>query len=383
MTRLARTFLALLPASLLSACAGQIGDPEDELGASDGALSWEEFLASVEREPFEGGVWIVDGDIPIDSEKRLVDFYESLTTEGALAVARYGGRDQIWDATQRHDLSYCVSTSFGTRHAVVVRAMADATAAWEAVADVRFRYVPAEDGRCNASNTNVLFDVRPVSGAGYLASAFFPYQSRGTRNVLIDDSSFYVRAPLTLTGVLRHELGHVHGFRHEHTLPEAGRCYEGSSWRAVTPYDLASVMHYQQCGGTNSALTISPTDAQGAASVYGPPGGAPAGPEEPSGTPRTGAAEGSLRAGQEVHYQPIPAVGGTTFRVTMSGTGDADLYVRFGRAPTATAYDCRPYRADSNETCALTVPAGGGDAHVMVRGYTDATFRIEVSWTEP
>lgn len=380
---LPRSPLALLAiASLLPACAAQIGDP-DALGGSGGTLTFEEFLDTVEREPFEGGVWIVDGDVPIESEKRLVDYYESLVADGALTVARYGGRDQIWDATERRALTYCVSTSFAGRYDRVVAAMAEAAAAWEAVADVDFRHASAEDGRCTASNASVLFDVRPVTNAGYLARAFFPYQSRGSRNVLIDDTSFYVRSPLTLAGVLRHELGHVLGFRHEHTRPEAGRCYEDGSWRGVTEYDRASVMHYPQCGGTNSALTLSDADAAGAASLYGAPSGEAPAPPAPSGTPRAGSTEASVSAGQEVRYAPMAAAGGTVFRVSMTGTNDADLYVRFGAAPTTSAYDCRPYRADSNETCELTVPDGGAEAHVMVRGYTEASYRIEVSWTAP
>ena len=42
----------------------------------------------------------------------------------------------------------------------------------------------------------------------------------------------------------------------------------------------------------------------------------------------------------------------------MTGTKDPDLYVRFGSAPTTTAYDCRPALSGASETCTLTVPAG-------------------------
>jgi hypothetical protein len=40
-------------------------------------------------------------------------------------------------------------------------------------------------------------------------------------------------------------------------------------------------------------------------------------------------------------------------------TGDADLYVRQGSAPTPTNYTCRPYQSGSNETCTINNPAGG------------------------
>lgn len=384
LSRYATALVAALLSLNLCGCAAQLGDPEGRIGTSDGYLSFEEFLATVEREPFEGGVWIVDGDTPIESDKRLVEYYESIVSDGALAVARYGGRDQIWGPAERRDLSYCVSTSFGTRYDRVVADMARAAEAWEAVADVRFRHVASEDARCTASNTSVVFDVRPTSGASYLARAFFPYQSRSTRNVVIDGTAFSVRSPLTLLGILRHELGHVLGFRHEHTRNEAGGgCYEDSQWRGVTEYDRASVMHYPHCGGTNTDLRISALDAQGAAALYGPPAGSSPTPPPPAGTPRTGTAEGSLAASEERRFEPIAVLAGSTFRVQMTGTGDADLYVRFGAAPTQTEYACRPYRSDSNESCELSVPTGQDRVYLMIRGYTAASYRIEASWTAP
>ncbi len=367
----------------LVACAGQLGDPEDEgIGETQTPPTFEEFLATVEREPFEDGVWIVDHDIPIETEKGLVEYYENLVAETALTVSTYSGRDQIWSSTQKRSLTYCVSTSFGTRHSAVVSAMAAAAASWEAVADVNFTHLSAQDGSCTSSNTNVLFDVRPISGTDYLARAFFPNQSRYSRNVLIDSSSFYVSSPLTLAGILRHELGHVLGFRHEHTRYTSNECYEDSYWRAVTSYDRASVMHYPECGGSNWAGTISTLDAQGAASLYGAPGSSTT-VVTPTGTPMSGAADSTLAPDEEERYEALSVLAGTKVRVAMTGTGDADLYVRFGSEPTTESYNCRPYRSDSNETCDLTVPSGASRAYVMVRGYTDTTYHLEVSWTAP
>ncbi|HLF56857.1 MAG TPA: pre-peptidase C-terminal domain-containing protein, partial [Thermoanaerobaculia bacterium] len=51
------------------------------------------------------------------------------------------------------------------------------------------------------------------------------------------------------------------------------------------------------------------------------------------------------------------------------GTGDADMYVRFGSAPTTTTYDCRPYLNGNNETCTFATPSVG-TYYVMLRGYT-------------
>ena len=75
-----------------------------------------------------------------------------------------------------------------------------------------------------------------------------------------------------LTGVLRHELGHILGFRHEHIRPEAAapECSENPNWRALTTYDSASVMHYIYCNGTGSgSLALTPRDLEGLYLEYG------------------------------------------------------------------------------------------------------------------
>ena len=39
--------------------------------------------------------------------------------------------------------------------------------------------------------------------------------------------------------------------------------------------------------------------------------------------------------------------------VIKSGTGDADLYVKFGDVPSSDNFDCRPYEAGNEETCSI------------------------------
>jgi len=64
---------------------------------------------------------------------------------------------------------------------------------------------------------------------------------------------------------------------------------------------------------------------------------------------------------------PTLAAGTYSFDMTGEG-GDADLYVRIGKAPTTRTYDCRPYKTGSNETCEVTL-AQPAPIYVMVRGY--------------
>ncbi len=51
------------------------------------------------------------------------------------------------------------------------------------------------------------------------------------------------------------------------------------------------------------------------------------------------------------------------------GSGDADLYVRFGSAPTTSSYDCRPFRSGNREICTFAQPAAG-IWFISLRGYT-------------
>ena len=72
--------------------------------------------------------------------------------------------------------------------------------------------------------------------------------------------------------------------------------------------------------------------------------------------------------GAEVRFTfKVPADATSVKFIMAGGSGDADLYVKQGSAPTTSSYDCRPYIGGNAETCDVTVKAG--TYHVMVRGY--------------
>ncbi len=82
------------------------------------------------------------------------------------------------------------------------------------------------------------------------------------------------------------------------------------------------------------------------------------------------------------HFGPYAASAGEV-RVVLTGTGDADLYVRKGAQPTTSLYDCRPYKTGSSETCTLTLTADT-QLHVSVRGFAaTSTFQVSITHQVP
>ena len=236
--------------------------------------TFEEFKETLSQDQF--GSYILEGDIPVNDEETLYQYYQRfilnvITAE--LIIHTENGVDAKWDDQQKLNLTYCVSTSFGTDYLSIIETMHQATSDWEKHAQIDFIHLQEQDAYCDEYNQEVLFDVSPTSDTSYLSRAFFPGFSRQLRNILISDSALVPLSDgLTLEGVLRHELGHVLGFRHEHTRSEAQapQCFEDNNWRVITDYDSSSVMHYPQCNGTGGmALTITALDAVGVSEIYG------------------------------------------------------------------------------------------------------------------
>jgi Zn-dependent metalloprotease len=74
-------------------------------------------------------------------------------------------------------------------------------------------------------------------------------------------------------------------------------------------------------------------------------------------------------AGSDVTYTLAVPAGSTNLKFTMSGgTGDADMYVKAGSAPTDTVYDCRPYTSGNAESCTIAAPVAG-TYYVRLKAY--------------
>jgi serine protease len=77
----------------------------------------------------------------------------------------------------------------------------------------------------------------------------------------------------------------------------------------------------------------------------------------------------SASTGKETMYTLAVPAGASNLKFEIAGgTGDADLYVKFGSAATTSSYDCRPYLDGNNETCSIAT-AQAGTYFVLVSAY--------------
>jgi hypothetical protein len=269
----------------LPACSGSEGgggaEPASELQQGrDQVPSWEEFkarFASQSRIVDGSVVYIIEGDLPLD-EAGLEGYYDSLyvePVEKSTLGLKHNGTDNIWPSPGRYELTYCVSTAFGSNYQRAKDEVSRAVQDWMNVTGVRFEYVSSADSSCTDANSAVEIPVRPTSEIDG-ACAFFPDQdgnphctSAGRALVLnyayMDGVGWYT------LGIVRHELGHVLGLRHEHIRSGSSNpdCQE-SGYRNLTEYDVSSVMHYPWClGNSVSGTIITVRDGLGIKKVYG------------------------------------------------------------------------------------------------------------------
>jgi serine protease len=135
----------------------------------------------------------------------------------------------------------------------------------------------------------------------------------------------------------------------------------GSSTLTLTASATASGSGTISVKGTSGS-----TSHAASASVAVSGGGGGGGNTLSNGVPVTGLA-GATSSQQNWSFT-VPSGTSTLTVTTSGGTGDVDLYVKFGSAPTLSSYDCRPYIDGNGETCTFTNPSAG-TWYVMLNGY--------------
>ena len=140
-----------------------------------------------------------------------------------------------------------------------------------------------------------------------------------------------------------------------------------------TPAEIESLLKSStralpgSCSGGCGAGIVDALAAVNAAKGVTPPPPPPTGGTLSNGVPVSNI---SATTGNAANYTMAVPAGSSNLNFVMSGgTGDADMYVKFGSAPTTSSYDCRPYKSGNAETCTFATPQTG-TYYVMLRAYS-------------
>lgn len=231
--------------------------------------------------------FVVEGDIGLRESKvlayaaRRIEIAEALQAnpdaekQGLLGIER-DGKTLRWRPGTK--LTYAVwhpTYNSDEEYEAVVEGMASATADWQSICGVEFEHVAAKDTDQNLQLGEVMFPVlRQQGGGNTIAMAFFPDDPLNSRVVWAFDGFFNPTSSFDPIGVMRHELGHALGFRHEHIRPEGPDVFDAESLAhtvEITEYDPKSVMHYVAVGIGDPRLQFTKHDRTGARLVYGGP----------------------------------------------------------------------------------------------------------------
>jgi hypothetical protein len=296
LTWLTRAHAAALVATLATGCDSESSKnivlDYETLDSPEATDSWEEFkAASAFRAPDGSFGYIVEGDLPINTEEELREYYDELISGQSEkgVVHRHNSADDIWLNGNQRFLRYCIDNSFGATgdtisYAGMVAAMTTATRAWEAVANIRYVYDSARDGTCKLGDAIPTGDTRYFKisryvglEAGLSACAFGPQSRSAWTCAGQDGNTIGVRptAPNTLAPMMMHELGHALGLHHEFFHSSGGGCSTTSVRNVTTSADLVSIMGYPQnvgaCQKTTPGNALSLLDGWTVRTFYGAP----------------------------------------------------------------------------------------------------------------
>jgi hypothetical protein len=219
--------------------------------------------------------FIVEGDLLLDIEDLAIQFNminKPNDNQKLVGIIIDGEIVKIENPTNiRYSI---IKETFSEKEYVdLVEFMNEAIINWKSVCNVNFVHISELDSKLRPTDNpdELVFVVRKIGYTpnGLLASAFFPYDPKNKRKILITPSFF--TTSFSKAGILRHEIGHILGFRHEYIRSGAPALCPNESLDLtidLTQYDPQSVMHYF-CGGFGSKdLKITSIDSIGASMMY-------------------------------------------------------------------------------------------------------------------
>ncbi|QRK09717.1 M4 family metallopeptidase [Archangium violaceum] len=159
----------------------------------------------------------------------------------------------------------------------------------------------------------------------------------------------------------------------------AGRIF----YKANTDYFTASTTFAQAKTYTEQAATALGYDTatvEGVTAAWTAVGVGATTPPPPTCTTPVALTNGTAVTGISVasgawsctYTLAVPA-GSSNLKFDLSGgSGDGDMYVKFGAEPTSSSYDCRPYKSGNTESCSFATPSAG-TWYVKIYGYSAAS----------
>jgi hypothetical protein len=208
--------------------------------------------------------------LPADLSKCIVIPESSEGLWGFAAPGAFGTMIK-WDEASKNALRYYVDgTTFPGAETIAATQTAIRSAAdeWEMACAVTFVEVFEKDDP--QLKFTVVYDDAYLKLKSVIALAFLPNFILAKRLLRVGEMFFSGANGYGQVGTMRHELGHVLGFAHEHERPEALASVDTKKRIVITDFDPLSVMAYPHLLGLPCAeLQLSARDKLGAGFVYG------------------------------------------------------------------------------------------------------------------